>query len=283
MKTFATLIGVDDLAEHLNDANWRIFDCTFDLTRPEAGERVYESGHLPNALYAHLERDLSGPISGKGCRHPLPDIERFAQWLGSMGVGNETQVIAYDNAGGATAVRLWWLLRWLGHENVALLDGGSPYWREAGYAMTTDVPPVTAAHFVAQRREGEVLDAEAVKSQSSQDGALLVDARSPERYRGESEPFDPVAGRIPGARSRFFQDNLRADGTFKPAPLLLDEFTAILGKRAANEVVHYCGSGVTACHNLFAMERAGLAGSRIYAGSWSDWCSDPSRPVATGH
>lgn len=283
MKTCTTLIGVDDLADHLHEANWRIFDCTFDLTRPEAGERVYETGHLPNALYAHLERDLSGPIAGKGCRHPLPDAARFARWLGAMGVGNDSQVIAYDNAGGATAVRLWWLLRWLGHEAVALLDGGSPAWQEAGYEMTTEVPAVAPAQFAAQLRTDAVLDAELVKSQLSQDGVLLVDARSPERYRGESEPFDPVAGRIPGARGRFFQDNLRADGTFKPAPLLHDEFGALLGDRPVGEVVHYCGSGVTACHNLFAMECAGLTGSRIYAGSWSDWCADPARPVATGY
>lgn len=282
MKRFTTLIGVEDLAHHLHDARFRVVDCSFDLAQPRAGELAYREAHIPGAVYAHLERDLSGPLNGRNGRHPLPEPATFAARLGAWGVDNATQVIAYDDAGGTYAVRLWWMLRWVGHDAVAVLDGGINAWEAAGRETTDAEPSPAPALFVPRARREMTLDAAGVAQALAERRIGLLDARNAQRFRGENETLDPVGGHIPGAINRFFKDNLGADGRFKPAEALRGEFRSLLAGRAAAEWVHSCGSGVTACHNLLAMELAGLPGSRLYPGSWSEWCADPSRPVATG-
>lgn len=282
MKRYGTLIDAADLAHHLHDTRWRVFDCSFDLVHPHAGELAYREAHIPGALYAHLERDLSGPLNGRNGRHPLPDPARFAAKLGEWGVGSDTQVVAYDDAGGTYAVRLWWMLRWLGHDAVAVLDGGLNAWEAAGHDLTDAESHHPHAVFQTALKAGMAVDAGFVESQLRQDGGWLLDARNAQRFRGENETLDPVGGHIPGAINRFFKDNLDPAGRFKPADVLRSEYRQLLEGRDASEIVHSCGSGVTACHNLLAMEVAGLTGSRLYPGSWSEWCADPARPIATG-
>jgi thiosulfate/3-mercaptopyruvate sulfurtransferase len=281
MAAFPALIGVDELAGHSGDPAWRIFDCRHDLRDADHGARAYAEAHIPGALHLNLDRDLSGPQSGHNGRHPLPDPAVFAATMAACGVAGETVVIAYDDAGGMFAARLWWLLRWLGHQRVALLDGGLAAWRRAGQALDAHLPRHAAAQFSGRPAAAMSVDAATVLARLHAPDMLLVDARSAERFRGEGETLDPVGGHIPGAVNRCFADNLDADKcAFKPAAVLRDEFLQLLGGRDPREVVHQCGSGVTACHNLLAMELAGLPGGRLYAGSWSEWCSDPSRPVA---
>jgi thiosulfate/3-mercaptopyruvate sulfurtransferase len=279
---FRTLISASDLAAHLDDAGWVVCDCRHDLANTEAGRDAYAESHISGARFVHLDEDLSAPKTGKNGRHPLPDPGKFAQRLGELGISNASQVVAYDASGGPYAARLWWMLRWLGHEAVAVLDGGWSAWLTATHPTTNQAPKIEAARFVPRIRTDAAVDAETVAARLGQPGPLLLDARAPTRYRGESETLDPVAGHIPGAANRFFQLNLAADGKFKPAASLRQEFAALLGDVSPETVAHYCGSGVTACHNHFAMEIAGLPGSLVYPGSWSEWCSDPSRPVATG-
>lgn len=277
--SFTTLVDGATLAAHLDDAGWRVFDCRHQLADPAAGEAAYAAGHLPGASFLHLDRDLSGPLTGSNGRHPLPDPQRLAARLAAAGVSNTTQVVAYDDAGGMIAGRLWWLLRWLGHERVALLDGGIQGWQAAGRPLSRAVPQPAPAVFAAAPRDW-VVDAETVLANLDGGELCVVDARSPDRFRGENETLDRVGGHIPGARNRFFRDNLDADGCFRPAAELRREFSALLAGVAPAQVVMQCGSGVSACHNLLAMEIAGLPGARLYAGSWSEWCSDPARPVA---
>jgi thiosulfate/3-mercaptopyruvate sulfurtransferase len=279
---FNTLISVSELAGHLGEPNWVICDCRHDLADTGAGRRAYGESHIPGARFVHLDEDLSAPLTGRNGRHPLPDPQRFAERLSALGIGNDSQVVAYDASGGYYAARLWWMLRWVGHDGVAVLDGGWNAWLAASYPKTKQVPQVEAARFAARPRSDLMLDAPAVAASLGQAGPLLLDARAPNRFRGENETLDPVAGHIPGAANRYFQLNLDADGRFKPAATLKQEFEELLGNNASPQVTHYCGSGVTACHNLLAMEIAGLAGSRLYPGSWSEWVSDRSRPVATG-
>ena len=276
--SFTTLVDGATLAAHLDDAGWRVFDCRHQLADPGAGEAAYAAGHLPGASFLHLDRDLSGPTTGGNGRHPLPDPQRLAARLAAAGVSNATQVVAYDDAGGMIAGRLWWLLRWLGHERVALLDGGIQGWQAAGRPLSRTVPQPAPAVFAAAPRDW-VVDAETVLANLDGGELCVVDARSPDRFRGENETLDRVGGHIPGARNRFFRDNLDADGCFRPAAELRREFSALLAGVAPAQVVMQCGSGVSACHNLLAMEIAGLPGARLYAGSWSEWCSDPARPV----
>lgn len=255
-------------------------DCRHNLADPEAGARAYAEGHIPGAHHSHLERDLSGPKHAAGPRvggrHPLPDRAAFARQVAAWGITPTTTVVAYDADGGMYAARAWWLLRWLGHEAVAVLDGGLPAWLAAGGALTADVPP---------QREGAspypAAPQPALPTRQADElaGWLVVDARAGERYRGEVEPLDSRAGHIPGAVNRFYKDNLLADGRFKPAAELRAAFAA-LGEPTRQ--VHQCGSGVTACHNLLAMAVAGLPGAALYPGSWSEWSADPARPVATG-
>jgi thiosulfate/3-mercaptopyruvate sulfurtransferase len=276
------LVAADELAAHSGDAAWRVFDCRHDLKDTQYGEKAYAKGHIPGAAFLHLDRDLSGPKTGSNGRHPLPDIAAFAARMAAAGVGPETQVVAYDNEGGIFAARLWWMLRWLGHEKVAVLDGGLAGWRRAKLALETDLPGHAPATFVPRPGMAPV-DAAYVQARLDTPQMLLLDARSEERFAGENETLDPVGGHIPGAVNRFYFDNLDDAGVyFKSAAELRAEFDGLLAGRAPATVVQQCGSGVTACHNLLAMEVAGLPGSRLYAGSWSEWCSDPSRPVAEG-
>jgi thiosulfate/3-mercaptopyruvate sulfurtransferase len=256
-----------------------LLDCGFDLADAAVGERAYAAGHLAGARYVHLERDLSGPKRPGAGRHPLPARQVLAQRAGDWGIAPGVQVVCYDAQGMPYAARAWWLLRWLGHDAVAVLDGGLPAWVAEGGALSV------AAAAVAPRPPYPAVPA----ALPTVDTALLLgelgrrpilDARAAERFRGEAEPLDPVAGHIPGARNRFFKDNLQADGRFKPRPQLRAEFEAL--GQDPRQVVHQCGSGVTACHNLLAMEHVGLNGSALYPGSWSEWCADPGRPVATG-
>jgi thiosulfate/3-mercaptopyruvate sulfurtransferase len=277
------LIQVDELHTLLAAQPRRVVavDCSFDLFNAAAGRGLHEAGHLPGARYAHLEQHLSGTATGRNGRHPLPEREVFAQRMRALGLDDDTHVVAYDAQGGMYAARLWWMLRWLGHDAVAVIDGGFPAWERESRPLTAAVPQPVAATFVARPRDDLRVDAQRVLAAIGSSSMQVVDARTPERFAGRNETLDPVGGHIPGAINRLFMLNLEADGRFKPADTLRAEFRALLGSRPAAEVVHQCGSGVTACHNLLAMEVAGLAGSRLYPGSWSEWCADPARPVET--
>ena len=281
--SFTTLIAVADLAAHVQDANWVICDCRHDLANYEAGRRAYAAGHLAGARFLHLDEDLSGPKTGVNGRHPLPHPITFTLRLAALGIDNNTQVIGYDAMGGVFASRLWWMLRWVGHRNVAVLDGGIDAWVKAGHPLATEPPVVKPARFNPNPSPQLAVGANDVAANLDHKKLQIVDARSPDRFRGENETLDPVAGHIPGAANRFFKDNLAADGSFKPAATLQQEFAALVGARAPKDIVHQCGSGVTACHNLLAMEAAGLGGSRLFPGSWSDWVSDRKRPAAVGN
>ncbi len=259
-----------------------VIDTGFDLANTGAGERDYEAGHLPGAHYWHIDRDLSGAKTGRNGRHPLPDREAFAMRAGALGIGPATQVVVYDAHGGVYASRAWWLLRWIGHAAVAVLDGGRASWLAAGGTLTAE-PPLAPAAPAPCPGSGSLAPALGADVLARRLGAApLIDARVPERFRGEVEPLDAKAGHIPGALNRPFRDNLGAGARFKSAEQLRTEFAPLLGAAAPADVVHYCGSGVTACHNLLAMEVAGLAGSALYPGSWSEWSSDPARPTALG-
>ena len=276
--SYSTLVSCEVLAAHLADPGWRIFDCRHQLSDTTFGEQAYAKGHLPGAIFMHLDRDLSSPMTGRNGRHPLPDPQRLANKLGAAGVSSATQVVVYDDAGGMVAARLWWLLRWLGHDRVALLDGGIGQWIEEGRPLSADAPKSAPAVFAIQPRDW-VVSADAVFANIDDAKLCVVDARAPDRFRGENETLDPVGGHIPGARNRFFRDNLDANGSFRPAADLRREFLALLAGSTPEQAVMQCGSGVSACHNILAMEIAGLPGARLYAGSWSEWCSDPARPV----
>ncbi len=269
------------LAQHLDDPDWVVFDCRHDLADPGRGNADYLKSHIPGARFAHLDDDLSGPRNGKNGRHPLPDPSALARMFGRAGVDSGKQVIAYDSQGSLFAARLWWLLRWLGHLPVAVLDGGWSQWTSEGRPQTAGVPAPRATQFSGQPDDSRV-DAQQVLAGLGAPGSLLIDARAPDRFRGENETLDPVGGRIPGARNRYFRDNLDAEGRFKSPQQLATELTAALGDARPGQSIHYCGSGVSAAHNLLAMEIAGLHGARLYAGSWSEWCADPARPIATG-
>lgn len=275
------LVDSATLRANLHRDEWIVFDVRHDLLRPEAGAEAWAEGHIPGSLHLDLERVLSGAKSGTNGRHPLPDRQELTRRLQALGVGTGTQVVACDAQGGMFAARLWWLLRWLGHEAVAVLDGGIPAWIQEGGDITSEAP--------ARRTPGALEDRPSLVSTVSvhdvagsagEGGKLVVDARSPDRFRGENETIDPVGGHIPGAVNRFFRDNLAPDGRFKPPSALRAEFEHLLGGRAADQTVMQCGSGVTACHNLLALEIAGLPGASLYPGSWSEWCSDPGRPIA---
>lgn len=279
---YSTVISVPELAAHLDDTTWVVCDCRHDLVKTAMGRDAYAQAHIPGARFVHVDEDLSAPLTGRNGRHPLPDRAKFVARLGALGIDGTKQVVAYDASGGAYAARLWWMLRWVGHETVAVLDGGWGAWTASGQRVTTEPPVFAPVQYAPRYREDATRDAEALLPGRGKRDPLLVDARSADRFRGENETLDPVAGHIPGARNRFFRLNLGADGRFKPAATLRAEFEELLGAAPPSDVVHYCGSGVTACHNLLAMEIAGLSGSRLYAGSWSEWIADRSRPVATG-
>jgi thiosulfate/3-mercaptopyruvate sulfurtransferase len=277
-----TLIGAERLAQMLGDPRLRLFDCRFDLARPALGREHYLEAHLPGAMHADLNRDLSAPATATSGRHPLPAPAAFESRLRSWGVNADSRVVAYDDADGMYAARLWWMLRWVGHDEVAVLDGGLRRWRQLDLPLTDQAPQPAAGNFAARLRPELAVDAVGVLGASSDAGARILDARSPERYRGEVEPIDPVAGHVPGARNHPFGLSLASDGRFARPAALREALLATLDGVPPERTVTMCGSGVTACHLLLALEHAGIRGARLYPGSWSEWSSDPSRPVATG-
>jgi len=279
-----TLISATDLAAHIDDPAWVVVDCRHDLMNLAAGRGAYASGHLPGAVFADIETVLSGAKNGADGvflgRHPLPDREVLAEALRDFGIDTTTQVVAYDAHGGMFAARLWWLLRWLGHEAVAVLDGGMAAWEAAGQPLTTEVRTRPRGSFSVRAPFVPTVTVREVLDNLESGKRIVIDARAADRYRGENETIDPVGGHIPGAKNRFFKDNLGADGRFKEAAQLREELGALIDKPEA--AIMQCGSGVTACHNLLALEVAGLPGAALYPGSWSEWVSDPARPVAKG-
>lgn len=277
---FNTIISAAELLDHLPNQNWRTIDCRHDLSDTEAGRRAYSGGHIPGALFAHLDEDLSGPIvPGSTGRHPLPCVTAMEQQFSKWGIGADTQVVVYDDKRGAIAARLWWMLRYLGHEAVAVLDGGLAAWQQAKGELSTDIPKPTPTDFKATPRLDWIRDATAVDQARQDRNQIVVDSRAAARYRGEVEPIDPVAGHVPGAISMPFAENWTADGLLKSPEELRARFQNL---PTAEQSIFYCGSGVTACHNLLAYAHAGLGDARLYPGSWSDWIVDAGREVATG-
>jgi thiosulfate/3-mercaptopyruvate sulfurtransferase len=277
-----TLVSAEELQAHFDVPHLAVVDCRFDLREPAAGERAFALGHIAAAVYAHLERDLSDMSKQGRGRHPPPEADRFCAALARWGITSQHQVVAYDSRDGAMAARLWWLLRLLGHRRVAVLDGGLDAWMRIGGRMESGSPRTRAGQYRARFDVRQVISTAVLAARLANAGTVLIDARARERFRGDVEPLDPVAGHIPGARNRPYIENLTSDGLFKPAVELHAEFERVLAGRAPADVVLMCGSGVTACHNLLAMEHAGLSGANVYAGSWSEWCSDRQRPVAKG-
>jgi thiosulfate/3-mercaptopyruvate sulfurtransferase len=284
-----TLISADRLLARGDSAGaWVVLDCSFDLADPQGGERLYLAGHIPGAQYVHLDRDLAAPqpagprTSTYPGRHPLPERADFARRVGTWGIGPQTQVVVYDRAGGMVAARAWWMLRWLGHSAVAVLDGGLAAWQAAGGELQQTIDPVSPLPPYPATEHGgmAVIDANGLMSQLGR--VKLLDARSMERWRGIGETLDPVGGHIPGSLPRFFKDNLQPDGRFKPAEVLRQEFVRLGAGLPDAPLVHSCGSGVTACHNILAMAHGGLSAGALYPGSWSEWCAEPARPVAVG-
>ncbi len=279
---FTTLVSATELAEHTFDPNWVVLDCRHDLGNPDFGRDAYAKGHIPNAQFVHLDKNLSGEkvnTDGKFLgRHPLPDRAVFVQTLQGLGINKDTQVVAYDAHGGMFAARLWWMLRWVGHDAVAVLDGGLPAWQASGMFLSTEAAPRTMGTLTERASLVTSVSADDLLKGLTSSARTIIDARAPDRFRGENETMDPVGGHIPGAKNRFFKDNLQADGRFKSADQLRSEFSELI--KDPESTVMQCGSGVTACHNLLALEVAGLTGAALYPGSWSEWCSDPARPVA---
>jgi thiosulfate/3-mercaptopyruvate sulfurtransferase len=276
------LVSTAELASHLGDSNWVIFDCRHDLMNHERGLRLYREGHIPGAHFAAVETDLSGPKTGRNGRHPLPSPDQFAEYLGRHGVSNHSTIVAYDDAGGLYAARFWWMTRWIGLSRTALLDGGLPKWTSEHRPLEETVPRPKPAMVRINVSSEMVWDTADVRRRLGASESVLIDARTPERFRGETEPIDAVAGRIPGAVNRPYKQNLNPDLTFRPASELRTELLELMKGRRPEDVGHQCGSGVTACANLFAMEHAGLQGSKLYAGSWSEWIADPARPIERG-
>lgn len=289
-NAFTTLISVAELQTLLQSTTpCMVFDCSCDLMQPALGPTQYQEAHIPGAIYAHLDNHLSAKgdrsitQAASGGRHPLPARETFATWLGSVGFHNGMQAVVYDRQGANYCGRLWWMLKWLGHANVAVLDGGWQAWQAAGGASVQGAEaPAAAGTFAIGNALVQLVDVDTVAKQLGTGRQLVLDARGAPRFRGEVEPIDPVAGHIPGALNRPFNMNLDADGRFKDAATLRAEFTALLGQRDPATVVHHCGSGVSAVPNILAMQVAGLGPTALFAGSWSEWCSDPARPVAKG-
>jgi len=278
-----TLVSARTLRDHMADPDWAIFDLRHDLSDPSYGESSYQAGHIPGARFLHLDRDLSGSKTGTNGRHPLPDSDHFAALLACHGVGPRTQIVAYDAHGGMFASRLWWMARWIGHEAAAVLDGGLLAWLREGGELSTDPAPLCQPTTLPVGKPlVRTVTADDLLVNLRNPTLQVVDARSPDRYRGENETIDPVGGHIPGAANRFFKDNLEEDGRFKPSEQLHSEWLERLHGIPAEQAISQCGSGVTACHNLLAMEVAGLSGASLYPGSWSEWCSDPSRPIERG-
>lgn len=275
------LIPAALLAGRLSDPDWLVADCRFELGKPDAGREAWQAGHIPGAIYVDLERDLSGPVTAATGRHPLPAIEDFVATLSRMGVTDRTQVVCYDGGSGAYAARLWWMLRYLGHDAVAVLDGGFAAWIEEGRPVSNATVARAPSRFVARPRPGMLVDAAGVAAALAR-GERLVDVRGAERFAGTVEPLDAVAGHVPGAINLPYLENLDARGRFRPPAALAERWRLATGSAAGSDAICMCGSGVTACQQLLALEAAGLAGARLYAGSWSEWIRDPARPVVRG-
>jgi thiosulfate/3-mercaptopyruvate sulfurtransferase len=275
---FTTLIDDQTVFKHLDDPNWVIVDCRFDFADTDAGRLAYETGHIPGAVYAHLDNDLSNPPITDNGRHPLPPADVLRDRFGRLGITDGKQVVAYDSANGGIASRLWWLLRYMGHESVAVLDGGWAAWQTANFPIKGGVEKQTAVLFTGEPHTHWLVLANDVLSVP-----LLIDSRAAPRYRGEVEPLDPVAGHIPGACNYFYQRNWGENGRYLPPKQLSDQLSAVIGDVNPDDVVFYCGSGVTACVNLLALAHSGLGNGRLYAGSWSDWCRDSTKPIALGN
>jgi thiosulfate/3-mercaptopyruvate sulfurtransferase len=277
-----TLISAPELAASLDDPELRIVDCRFDLADEQAGARAYGQSHIRGAVYGHLHKDLAAPVTAQTGRHPLPDPERFAATLGSWGIGNDSQVVVYDGGPGAMAARLWWMLRWLGHAKVAVLDGGFAAWQLHGGSTSSGISRNPKAVFRVSEQSGITLDAEQVEQGLAARELLLIDVRARPRYLGETEPLDTVAGHIPGAINLPFEKNLDAQGRFLPGDALAKQYGELLAANPGKQPCFMCGSGVTACHGLLAMEVAGIHGALLYPGSWSEWITDSDRAVAVG-
>lgn len=279
----SVLIQPNALAQALDDPRLRLFDCRFRLADPEAGRALWSEGHIPGALHADLDHDLTGTVTASTGRHPLPDPGDFRDWCARHGIDESRRVVCYDDAGGSFAARLWWLLAmWLGHPSVQVLDGGLQEWVAQGYRLTTAVPPMPPNTVWAPQPGSERL-VTTTELEAPEPGRIIVDARDEDRYAGATEPIDPVAGHIPGAVNRPFPENLEGGLRWRSPGEIRERFDGLIGDGEGSRIVHMCGSGVTACHNVLAMEYAGLTGSRLYAGSWSEWVSDPARAVETGH
>ncbi|TCV86693.1 sulfurtransferase [Sulfurirhabdus autotrophica] len=278
---FLTLISPEQLANHLEDPNWVIFDCRFTLKNPESGRQSYDKSHIPGARYAHLNEDLSGKITATSGRHPLPDPLLLAKKLGQWGVNKNTQVVVYDDSFSTMAVRMWWLLKWLGHDAVALLDGGLPLWIKEGREISAVAPKILPTEFHATVNDSMWVDSVDVQ-QALQQHKIVIDARAEERFLAYIEPLDKIAGHIPGTINSPVEDNLDNYGKLLSADELRTQYQQLIGESPPEQVIHMCGSGVTACQNILAMEIAGLSGSKLYVGSWSEWITDPSRPVSQG-
>ncbi len=274
------LVSINDLAADLGNPDLVVVDCRFNLQQPAAGSRLYAERHIPGAFYADLDRDLSGTRTAELGRHPLPDVDDLQKLLSGFGIGPETRVVVYDEGSGGLAARLWWLLRWLGHAQVSLLDGGFAAWCAAGLPVTAQLPAGRKGRFVARPGSMPVLTTRDIEAALGTEQILLLDLRAHDRYLGRVEPIDPVAGHVPGAVSAPFSANLGSDGRFRPVEELRRNYSAMLGDRPVGEVVCMCGSGVTACHGIFALELAGWRGAGLYAGSWSEWIRSAGRPVA---
>ncbi len=280
--TFSTLVSADTLSQHLDDPNWVVIDCRHDLANPDAGRAAYDEAHIPHARFAHLDHDLAGPTVGEDGafrgRHPLPAQEGFIDTLRSWGIHDDTQVVVYDAHGGMFAARLWWMLRWVGHKAVATLDGGWQAWLAGKHPVATEPSSGSGGTLGLRAPLTKTVGVGDVMRNLLDNQRTLVDARAPDRFRGENETIDPVGGHIPGAINRFFKDNLQPDGRFKSSEQLREEWQALIND--PQQAIMQCGSGVTACHNLLALEIAGLSGAALYPGSWSEWCADAKRPVA---
>lgn len=281
MTTYTTLISTEALASHL-DGSWVIVDCRYDLRDERWGLEQYRTAHIPGAVYASLSHDLAAPPSGTNGRHPLPCVETIEATFGRLGISPGTQVVIYDQDVGMYASRMWWMLRYMGHDAAAVVDGGWAKWVREGRAVRPGEERRPAAVFTGRRRKELRLIVDQMEAALGDPSLLLVDARAPERFEGKSEPLDRTAGHIPGAVNHFYKRNVTDEGVMLPVETLREQFAELLGDRSPDHVVMYCGSGVTACQNLLAMEHAGLSGTKLYPGSWSEWSSDTARPVETG-